>query len=179
MIYTQTRIRPGEWHALNPLGFWDTNALCNPGQKSRLRDYYQKKKKKKKKKKKNREAAKEWDLISRRNCKRTKKVVEYESDGDTNCNWYAWNSPQRLGKRAWRGGNWRTYKDHPNYWIVRNRQKNKGCPKVLRTFVVKGLLWKTISWCRYEELSRDVIILLFIFFINNFICYIYIYIYVY
>ena len=25
-----------------------------------------------------------------------RKAVDHESDGDTNCSWYAWNNPQRL-----------------------------------------------------------------------------------
>ena len=32
-------------------------------------------------------------------CRRTKKTVEHEGDGDTNCNWCPWNSPQRLGEK--------------------------------------------------------------------------------
>ena len=31
-------------------------------------------------------------------CQRTKKAVEHKGDGDTNCNWRAWNGPQRFGK---------------------------------------------------------------------------------
>ena len=30
------------------------------------------------------------------------KTVEHESNGDTNCNWCTWNSPQKLGKEAGR-----------------------------------------------------------------------------
>ena len=35
---------------------------------------------------------------------KTKKAMEYESDGDTNSNWYTYNDPQRLIKRAGRVG---------------------------------------------------------------------------
>ena len=33
-------------------------------------------------------------------CTRTKKAGEHESDGDTNFNWYTWNSPLRFGKKT-------------------------------------------------------------------------------
>ena len=35
MVYTQARIRPGEWDAQNSLGFWDTNESPNLGQTTR------------------------------------------------------------------------------------------------------------------------------------------------
>ena len=31
-------------------------------------------------------------------CQRTKKVVEYEGDGDTKCNWRTWKDPEKLEK---------------------------------------------------------------------------------
>ena len=32
-----------------------------------------------------------WELM---------KVLEHENDRDTNCRWYAWNSPQRIAKKV-------------------------------------------------------------------------------
>ena len=43
MVYTQTRIRPGEWDTQNSQGIWDTNRSPNPGQKSRPRESLQEK----------------------------------------------------------------------------------------------------------------------------------------
>ena len=34
-----------------------------------------------------------------------KKKMEYEGDGNTNCNWCAWNNPQKIGKGTGRLGN--------------------------------------------------------------------------
>ena len=42
------------------------------------------------------------------NTELTKINVEHESDGDTNCNWRAWNDPKGLDKGAGRFENWRT-----------------------------------------------------------------------
>ena len=36
-----------------------------------------------------------------RPCQRTKKAVEHVGDGDINCNWRAWNGPQRPGGGGW------------------------------------------------------------------------------
>ena len=38
-------------------------------------------------------------------CQRTKKAVEHEDDGDTNCGWCSWDSPQRLGRKIGGIGN--------------------------------------------------------------------------
>ena len=38
MLYTQRRIRPGEWDTLTSLGFWDTNRSPNFDQTTRPRD---------------------------------------------------------------------------------------------------------------------------------------------
>ena len=56
-------------------------------------------------------------------CLRTKKPMEHESDGDTNCNWRTWNDSQRLGKETEGVGNRRT---NPNYSIVENTEKSPG-----------------------------------------------------
>ena len=51
-------------------------------------------------------------------CKRTKKAVEYESEGDAKCNWGTWNDSQSLGKGIERVENREINRDHPNYSIV-------------------------------------------------------------
>ena len=38
-------------------------------------------------------------------------------DGDTHCNWHAWNGPHRLGKGIWSIGNQSTNQAHPDYGI--------------------------------------------------------------
>ena len=37
-----------------------------------------------------------------RHCQRTEKAMEYESDGNIDYNWCAWNDPQKLDKKAGR-----------------------------------------------------------------------------
>ena len=49
---------------------------------------------------------------------RTKKAVEHEGDGDTNCNMYLKRSLERLRKRTGKVENWRTNWDHPNYCYI-------------------------------------------------------------
>ena len=52
--------------------------------------------------------------------------MEHESDGDTNCNWLARNSHQRIGIRTEEIENKRMSGEHPNYSIVENTRKNSG-----------------------------------------------------
>ena len=61
-------------------------------------------------------------------CQRTKKAVEPEGEGDTNCNWCSWNGSQRLGKGSGRVGNRRMSRDHPNYCIVKITQNTSKSP---------------------------------------------------
>ena len=60
------------------------------------------------------------------------KVIELESDGDTNYNWYTPNGPQRIG----RVGNLGTNQDHPNYSIVEISQDSEKYPVGLRKLAV-------------------------------------------
>ena len=46
----------------------------------------------------------------------------HEGDGDTNCNWHAWNDPLKLGKGAGSVGYQRTNRDHPNYSTIEIHQ---------------------------------------------------------
>ena len=40
--------------------------------------------------------------------------MEHEGDSDTNCNWHASNSLQKLSKGVRRDGNWRLNQDLPS-----------------------------------------------------------------
>ena len=40
------------------------------------------------------------ERLVRISCQKTKKAVEHEGDGDTNCYWGTWSNPQRLGKKT-------------------------------------------------------------------------------
>ena len=40
--------------------------------------------------------------------------MEHEVDGDTSCNWYAQNNPERIGKGTGKLGNKMISGDHPN-----------------------------------------------------------------
>ena len=35
-------------------------------------------------------------------CKRTKKTVEHEGDGEVSCDWSTWNGTDEPGKRKWK-----------------------------------------------------------------------------
>ena len=58
--------------------------------------------------------------------------MEHESDSDTNCNWWAWNNTQSLGKGTGRFKNERTSGNHPDYSIVKIGQNTEKSP---------GFLW--------------------------------------
>ena len=65
-------------------------------------------------------------------CKGTEKCMEHESDSDTNHNWNALYSHQRIGTGTEGLGNKRTSGDHPNYSIVEIGQKTKKNPGDLK-----------------------------------------------
>ena len=46
--------------------------------------------------------------------------VEYDSDGDTNCDWYAWYSHQRISTGTGGLGNKRTSGDHQTTALLRS-----------------------------------------------------------
>ena len=66
-------------------------------------------------------------------CWRTKKAMDQEVHGDTNCDWRTWNDPQKLGKRIGRDGNQKTNRDHANCCIKigQNTEKSPGDPRRL------------------------------------------------
>ena len=55
---------------------------------------------------------------------------------DTNCNWYTWNDPQRLGKGAGEVRNRRMSRDHLNYGIVEGNQNTEKSPGDSRRLAV-------------------------------------------
>ena len=62
--------------------------------------------------------------------------MEHESDGDTNCDWYAPDSHQRICTGTGGLGNKRTTGDHPKYSIVVIGQNTKKSPGDLRRLAV-------------------------------------------
>ena len=54
---------------------------------------------------------------------KTKKAVEHECNGDTNCSWYIWNSLKKLEKGTGTVGNQRKNRDHSNYCIAEINHK--------------------------------------------------------
>ena len=75
---------------------------------------------------------KEWNSNNNNN---NNKTMEHEGNGDTNCNWFAWNNPQRTGKEIRRLGNKRTNGDHRNSSIIKIGQNTK-CSGNLRRLAV-------------------------------------------
>ena len=89
---------------------------------------------------------------------RAEKTVEYHGDGDTNCRWCTWKSPQRLVKET-RGMVNRSKNQDLDYSIVKigkNTEKSPGDPRrfsITQTPVKDQklkLVWKTcIEWKWY------------------------------
>ena len=80
--------------------------------------------------------------------------MEHESDSDTNSNWFAWYSHQKIGK--WTGGlgNKRTCGDYLNSSIITTDQNTEKSPGVLRRWAVTQtsvrdhhptLVWTTLK----------------------------------
>ena len=62
--------------------------------------------------------------------------MEHESDGDTNSNWCAWCSHQKIGTKTRGLGNKRTWGNHLNYSIIKIGQNNEKSPGDLRRLAV-------------------------------------------
>ena len=62
--------------------------------------------------------------------------MEHESDGNTNCHWYARCGHEKIGTGTGRLRNKRTSGDHPNYSIVEIGQNTKKSPGDLRRLAV-------------------------------------------
>ena len=80
--------------------------------------------------------------------------MELKGDGDTNCNCYTWNNPQRIGKGTERLENKRTSGDHADYSIIKIDQNTEKCPGDLKRLAVTQtpvrnhqltLVWKTLK----------------------------------
>ena len=115
------------------MGFWDTNGSPNVGQTTRPSDGQQKKNlpivglyvspdhrvniKESEKRDKN------IDLVNEQ-----KKTMEYECNGDSNCNWCARNNFERIGKRTKNLKIKEQLEDHPDYSIRigQNTEKRAG-----------------------------------------------------
>ena len=54
--------------------------------------------------------------------------MKHEGNGDTICNWCAWNVPQRFGKETGKFGNQRKNRNFPDYSIVEISQNAKKSP---------------------------------------------------
>ena len=62
--------------------------------------------------------------------------MEHESDGNTNCNWCARYSHQKIGTGTGGLGNKRTSGDHPNDNIIKIGQNTEKSPGDLRRLAV-------------------------------------------
>ena len=68
--------------------------------------------------------------------------MEHESDSDTNFNWCAWYSYQRIGTGTGGLGNKTTSGDHPNDSIIKIGQNTEKSPEDLRRLAVSQTLVK-------------------------------------
>ena len=62
--------------------------------------------------------------------------MDHEGDGDTNYNWYAWYSHQRIHTGTGSLGNKMTSGDHPNNSIIKNCQNTEENPGDLKMLAV-------------------------------------------
>ena len=65
-----------------------------------------------------------------------KNSLEQESDGDTDCEWCAWYSHQRIDKGTRGHGNKRTSGNHPKYYVTSNGQNTEKSPRDLTSLAV-------------------------------------------
>ena len=86
-----------------------------------------------------------------------KKNLENEGDSNTNFNWRARYSQQRVDKGIGGVRNKKTSEDHPNDSIIKNSQNTKKSPGDLRRLAVTHtpvrnyqltLAWKTLKWVK-------------------------------
>ena len=81
--------------------------------------------------------------------------MEHESDGDTNCNWRAWYSLERMGTGTGGLGKKWTSSDHPNYSILEIGQNTKKSPRDLRILTITQTSGENISLRRSEKLLNE------------------------
>ena len=65
-----------------------------------------------------------------------KETIEHEHDGDTNYNWHAWCSNQRIRTGIGGRGNLRKSGNHPNYIIIEISLNTKKSPWDFRRLAV-------------------------------------------
>ena len=63
--------------------------------------------------------------------------MEHESDGDTNSNWRARYSHQRIGSGTRGLENIKTSGDHPDYYIIKISQNTEKYPGEMRKLAVR------------------------------------------
>ena len=153
IVYAQPRICPGEWHAQNPLGFWDTNGSPNLCQTTRPYNNQQKKRTFKivdfAVPAEHRVMVKESKRrISTRTLRGNWKNLEHENEC-TNYNWCFSYCYQRISKRTRGLRNKKTIGDNPNCFIIEKS------PGDLRRLVVTQSLVKdhqlTLMWKTFKE----------------------------
>ena len=62
--------------------------------------------------------------------------MEHAGDGDSNCDWYTWYNPQKIGKETGRLGNKRMNIDHQDNRIIKIGQNTEKSPGDLRRFAL-------------------------------------------
>ena len=67
-----------------------------------------------------------------RKLKKQNKPMEHKGDIDIDCNWCAWNNPQRLGEGTGRIWNQRVSGDHTGYSIIKIGQNTEKSPGDLK-----------------------------------------------
>ena len=74
-----------------------------------------------------------------------KETMEYEGEGDTNCDWCTCNNPQRISKGTKGLKNKRTSEDHSDYSIIKIGKNTEKSPGDLRRLAATQNLVKNIG----------------------------------
>ena len=80
-------------------------------------------------------------------------------NGDTNCNWHAWNSLLKPGNGAGRVGNRKTYRDYRNYSIIKISQTTETSSGNMRRLTVTQIPARdqqlTLMWKNHKEWNNS------------------------
>ena len=68
--------------------------------------------------------------------------MKHKGGGETNCYWYAWDNPQRLGEEAEKIGNQRMKQSHPKYHFIKSNQNTEKSPGDFHRLAVTQTLEK-------------------------------------
>ena len=90
-----------------------------------------------------------------RPCQRNKKCIEHESDGDTNCNWWAWNDFQRLDKGSRRVGIQKKTSEHQTTALLRLARTLK---RVTRKNHPQTLMWNLARNNNNNNSNKDLVL---------------------